>query len=133
MTANSNDSKKKRGRGKPWKEGESGNPAGRPAAGQSWGEVIKEITDMTREELLDMVGETSPLAKMLRLLPDKVAVKYLIVISAAVGTMNDPNARILQWLADRSEGKVPDIIKGGGEGGAFEIIQRVTGIDADKV
>ena len=72
-----------RGRKRPptktsWKKGASGNPAGRPSAGQSWAEVWRTVTDKTPDELAAEVGGPSTeLGRALAALPQGVAMKHL--------------------------------------------------------
>ena len=87
-----------------WKPGQSGNPAGAPKRGQSWKEIVREVGDMT-ESQVRALAET--VADRLKGLGDGVTLKQAAVLSAFVGTINDPDARILAVLMDRDEGKVP--------------------------
>lgn len=73
---------------KPWKKGQSGNPAGRPP-------LIKYVTDHVRDVLLEQDEETGKSNARL--------VAETIVAEAKAGT-----PALVLSLLDRTEGKVTD-------------------------
>lgn len=107
MPTNKPANKKKTGT---WKPGESGNPAGRPKDGESWAAVIREVSNMTTEEILKMVGEQNDLGKALKQMPKNVQMKYLVTARVMAAMMFEPTAGLWNGLMDRAEGKVPQQI-----------------------
>lgn len=89
-----------------WQKGQTGNPHGRPSVGQSWSEIIKTITDLTSEELIEMVGgPDSVFGRKLVSMPPKVQLKNLLAISAITELINAPQANMLMAVMDRTDGK----------------------------
>lgn len=127
-SANSETSAKPRG--KPWKKGQSGNPAGRPAEGQSWAAVWKFVTDKTSEELSEMVGGSkTQLGRDLLKMPKGVAMKHLIAVRVLTQLMFDPDARLLVAAMDREAGKPTQALDLKSD--AMRIV--TVGIDIDRV
>ena len=99
-----------------WDKGKSGNPKGRPAEGQSWAAIWREITNKTPEQLAVMVGgNKTDMGRNLALLPKGVAIKYLVALRVIIQTMFEPNASLINAMMEREEGKVPDKLEGSGE------------------
>lgn len=88
------------------------NLEGAPKRGQSWQESVKKLTDMTREELIEYVGKTTRLGKLLKELPPKIPVKDALLLIAIIQFGRDPNPRLLATLMDREEGKPNQPISG---------------------
>ena len=105
-------------RGNPaWqKGGASPNPAGRPKDGQSWREVIAELSNATVEDIIQMVGEHNDLGRALKAMPKNVQMKYLVTARVMAALMFEPQASLWNGLMDRMEGKVTepiDVTSGG--------------------
>jgi len=81
------------------------NRKGAPVRGQSWRETVKRITDMTREEAIVYVGPTSKIGRQLKELSADMPIKDAIVFATIIAYGREPNARMLQALMDREEGK----------------------------
>jgi hypothetical protein len=113
---------KRRGR---WKKGESGNPNGRPKEGQSWAAVIKRITDMSKDELLEYVGGAkTELGRHITKFPPGIPMKDAMVIRALIQLMFEPDPRLFNSLTDREEGKPKQPIVGAGEEGEIVLTVR---------
>jgi hypothetical protein len=90
-----------------WIKGEpSPNPAGRPADGQSWSAIIREISQMTPEEIVGMVGKDNDLGRAFLQLPKKVQLKKLMIARVFTALMFEPNSSLLSVIMDRDEGAV---------------------------
>ncbi len=92
-----------------WRKGiPSPNPLGRPKDGQSWREIIAEVSNMTIEELLPIVGDTSSIGKVLKQMPRFVQMKYLVTVRVMIALILEPTAGLWNGLMDRMEGKVAE-------------------------
>lgn len=107
-TANS----KKKAPPKAWKKGESGNPKGRPKDGESWAGVIKEVSNMTPDDIIKLVGKNNDLGVAIAALPPKVQMKYLVVARVLAALMFEPNGSLWNSLMERAEGKIAQPISG---------------------
>jgi len=112
-TANSSKSLNKSKRKAPpkaWKPGQSGNPKGRPAEGESWAAIIKEISAMSADELFEIVGKTNgrinDLGAAYKQMPPGVAMKKLVVARILAALMFEPSHGLWHELMDRAEGTV---------------------------
>ena len=94
-----------------WKPGQSGNPKGRPKDGQSWREVLAELSNMTTEDILLMIGADNDLGRNIKLMPKNVQMKYLVGARVIAALMFEPTAGLWNGLMDRIDGKVPDQLK----------------------
>jgi len=81
------------------------NKNGAPKRGQTWQETIKRITDMTREEAIEYVGPNTKVGRHLKELSPKMPIKEALIFATIIAYGRDPNARMLQALTDREEGK----------------------------
>ena len=107
---------KKRGAGRPFKPGQSGNLKGTPKRGTSWAEVIKWAADSTPGQLVKYL-QSGELESAFRKMPSPVTMKRLIVLRWFVAQMNEPSPALAGLILNRSEGKVSDNI-----GGATKIV-----------
>lgn len=94
-----------------WKPGQSGNPKGRPAEGQSWSGIFREVTDLTPAEILTLIKPSTPFGQKFKELPSGVQIKYLAALSAVATLIEDPQASLLNAVMDRSDGKVVDKVE----------------------
>jgi hypothetical protein len=93
-------------KGKPFVKGDPRiNREGAPKRGQSWAEVWKRITDMTREELIAHIGANTKLGKMLKELPPDIPIKDSLAVMTLISYGREPNARMLAAIMDREDGK----------------------------
>lgn len=106
------------------------NRGGAPRKGQSWAEVIKRITDMTREEAMEYVGANTRLGKLLKELPPNVPIKDALILASIVAFGREPNASMLNALADREEGKPAQAMKVTGDEAEPLVIKIVRASDA---
>lgn len=106
------------------------NREGAPKRGQSWAERIDKLTDMTREELIEYVGKTTKIGKLLKELSPKIPVKDALILISIIHYGRDPNPRMLAALMDREDGKPQQSVKLEGEVG---ITTKRVGVDLDEV
>lgn len=90
------------------------NPTGRPADGESWAAIIKEIGEMPAEEIIALVGRDNDLGRAFASMPRKVAVKKLVIVRIFAALMFDPSSGLLKELLDRVDGKVKEKIEHSG-------------------
>jgi hypothetical protein len=102
-----------------WKPGQSGNPKGAPKDGESWAAIIKEISEMSADELFELVGKTNgkinDLGRAYKQMPPEVAMKKLVVARILAALMFEPSGSLWKELMDRTEGKVKDQIEHSGQ------------------
>lgn len=97
-------------RGRPFKKGHSGNPGGRPktGAGTITG-YMRLFGGMTPAELSK---ELPTFAKALASIgKSRETINGMIAIATALRLINDPEARLLGVWLDRTEGKLPTVVK----------------------
>jgi hypothetical protein len=113
MTASKEETREKRIKNlRPFVKGDPRiNRKGR-TKGPSWGEVVKRITDMTREEAIAYVGPASKLGRQLKELPDNMPLKDAVIFATIIAYGREPNARMLSTLMDREDGKPVQPISG---------------------
>jgi hypothetical protein len=92
-----------------WLPGKSGNPKGRPKDGESWAGIIREISNMTAGEVIELVGDKNDLGKAFKQMPKNVQMKKLITARVMAALMFDPGSGLWNALMERAEGKVPDV------------------------
>ena len=90
-----------------WKPGQSGNPKGGPKRGQSWQEIYKTIGNMTPQEAADYCRAV---AGKIASIGDKVTLKEAVVLRVYTALLFDPDARLLNVVMDRDEGKVTQTV-----------------------
>ena len=92
-----------------WKKGgTSPNPSGRPKDGQSWREVITDVSNMTIDDILVMVGRDNELGMQLAKMPKNLQMKYMVTARVMAALMFEPTAGLWNGLMDRMEGKVAE-------------------------
>jgi hypothetical protein len=105
--------KKRRG---PLQPGQTANPFGAPRKGASYREMLSALGKMDRAEVEQFLGLLpdhpehkrlkSKLVSQLAALPKGVPLKALTAIAAVLETIEAPNASLLNFIADREEGKI---------------------------
>ena len=102
------DKPKRRAPSTAWKKGQSGNPAGRPATGESWAELIKKIGDMSPKQAAEhckaIAGQLAPIG-------DAVTLKEAVVMRVYAALLFEPQAGLLNSVMERAEGKVADKVE----------------------
>lgn len=112
------------------KPGQVLNPHGAPRKGMSIAEVIRTIQQLTPAQLRQAFragGGTgrSGLEQSLASMPQGVPMRLLMHASAVIQTTCEPQAGVLNYLADREEGKVVDKHEiGGPDGGPVVAVFR---------
>lgn len=91
-----------------WKPGQSGNPKGRPADGESWAGIIAEMAAMTADAVAQEVGKSNELGRSYLQLPKNVKMKRLIVARLMAAIMFEPSSGLVNILMERTDGKVRD-------------------------
>ena len=95
-----------------WKQGQSGNPTGRPKDGESWAAIIAAVGNMYPEDIIELVGRDNDLGRELSHLPKGVQMKYLVTARVFAALMFEPSPRLWTGLMDRAEGKPNQPISG---------------------
>lgn len=93
-----------------WKPGQSGNPAGRPKEGKSWAGILRELSEMSADDIARMVGADNELGRMLMTLPPKVQMQYLITARVMASLMFEPQPGLFNALMERTDGRVPQAV-----------------------
>ena len=84
-----------------WKPGQSGNPKGRPALGESYREIFTSVGNLSIGEL----RERYPVyGDRFDDVPDDVKLKDLVALSVLVSLARDPSPGMLATLLDRTDG-----------------------------
>lgn len=86
-----------------WKPGQSGNPKGAPKRGQSWKEIYNAIGNLTPKEASEYCHAV---AGKIGSIGDRVTLKEAVVLRVYAALLFDPDARLLNVVMDRDEGKV---------------------------
>ena len=115
MSANTPKTDKRKAPKTAWKQGQSGNPAGRPKDGESWAAIIAAVGNMYPEDILAFIGRDNDLGREIMQLPKGVQMKYLVTARVFAALMFDPTAGLWGGLMERAEGKVETPIKHSGE------------------
>jgi hypothetical protein len=124
MSANTKPTDKKRKAPKSaWKPGQSGNPAGRPKDGESWAAIFAAVGNMYTQDILDFIGATNDLGRMIASLPRGVQVKYLTVIRVYAALLFEPSQGLLKEVMERVEGKVTEKLDVNADGTMRVIIE----------
>ena len=100
MAANSG--KKSMPKGKPWPKGVSGNPRGRPPDGESWAAIIREVGNMTGNDVAEWFDAYRNDCRRL----GKVQFKHAIVARVFLDLLHEPKAALFNAIMDRAEGKM---------------------------
>lgn len=95
-------------RGRPFAKGQSGNPGGRPRITNSVTHWLREFGNMTPAALSEIC---KAYAAELKRGGDSTTMFGLIAVRLLMSQANEPDARLLDVLLDRTEGKVPDKVK----------------------
>ena len=90
-----------------FKPGKSGNPKGRPPSEESMSGIMRQIMDMTPEEINTWLPATNPLGKAFAEMPRRATIKTLLVLRLIQSQMFDPNGVMTREIFDRLEGRVP--------------------------
>lgn len=90
-------------RAQTWKPGQSGNPKGGPKRGQSWKEIVKEVSDLTPEQADEYCHV---IASKIKSIGDGVTLKQAVILRVFTALLFEPDARLLGLIMDRDEGKV---------------------------
>ena len=91
-----------------WKKGTPPpNPAGAPKRGESWKEMWATIGNMTPLEAADYC---KAIAGQLATIGGDVTLKQAVVLRVYAALLFDPDARLLNSVMDRDEGKVTQAI-----------------------
>lgn len=81
------------------------DPYGKKQGSQSFAQIIKRIGDTPAQDLKNIYGRTLDILEQCGNMP----LRELAVIQAYFETIEHPNPSMLNWLAERSEGKVPQM------------------------
>lgn len=81
------------------------DPYGKKQGQQSWAQIIKRIGDTNLSDLKEMYVEAIDKLEQY----GNMTLRELAVIRAYFETIEHPNPSMLNWLAERSEGKVPQM------------------------
>lgn len=107
---------KKKPRGKPFagKNDPRNNTAGAPKRGESWGEIIKRIGDMTPKEAAE---HARTIAGKLASMGDGITLKEAVVVRVYASLLFEPQPGLLNSFMERAEGKIvnPVDVTSGGE------------------
>ena len=105
VSVNRKESQKKaaKKRSQTWKPGQSGNPKGAPKRGQLWKEIVKTIGDLTPKEASDYCHAV---AGKIAVIGDAVTLKEAVILRVYTALLFEPDARLLNVIIDRDEGKV---------------------------
>jgi hypothetical protein len=88
--------------GKPWPKGVSGNPKGRPPDGESWAAIIREVGNMTGNDVAEWFDAYRKDCERL----GKVQFKHAIVARVFLDLLHEPKAALFNAIMDRAEGKL---------------------------
>ena len=102
-SANTSGKPKRRAPKTAWKPGQSGNKLGRPSTGESWGEIIKRIGNMTP---IEAAKHANAIAGKLKAMGGDLTLKEAVVVRVYAALLFEPQASLLNAFMDRAEGKV---------------------------
>jgi hypothetical protein len=94
-------------KGGKFKPGQSGNPGGRPKAGESWSDVVRRLSDMTGADAAKMVAAFA--AQFAQV--GELTLKEAVVLRALAGMLFEGDAAMLKVLMDRADGKLPSVVR----------------------
>lgn len=95
-------------------KGKSGNPGGRAKDDKSWAGIIRDVGNMTADEILEFIPKNNDLGRMIAKLPKSVQMKYLITARVMTSLMWEPTGGLWNALMDRAEGKVKSVVEHSG-------------------
>jgi len=116
--------------GRPFKKGTSGNPKGRPMKGNSMAELIREIGDMTGDQMAERAMLWATDCRRLGVTRFKDA----LVLRMYLASMNEPTGAMCKVLLDRHDGLLPQPIAVGGDaqlGPIKIVVEYVEGEEAE--
>ena len=119
------------------KPGQVLNPHGAPRKGMSIAETIRTIQQLTPAELRQVLkagGGTgrSGIEQALANMPQGVPMRLLLHASATVQSTCEPQPGILNYLADREEGKVTDKLEATITESPVEILKKIDAANAAR-
>lgn len=107
LADNSEETAKKKPRGKPFQKGVSGNPKGAPKRGESWAEIIDRIGNMTPTEAAE---HANAIAGKLKQMGSAMTLKEAVVIRGYAALLFEPTSSLMNVYMDRTDGKVKEQI-----------------------
>ncbi len=116
LAVNPKTSAKKKPRGKPFsgRDDPRNNINGAPKRGESWGEIIKRIGEMTPQEAAE---SARAIAGKLASMGNGITLKEAVVIRVYASLLFEPQPGLLNSFMDRAEGKVTEPIDLTSQGG----------------
>jgi hypothetical protein len=101
-----------------WAKGtKSPNPKGAPKRGQSWAEVIKEISELTPDEARELSAKIFAHVDI----HDPVTIKQAVIMRVYAALMFDPQPGLLNAFMERAEGKIKDEVSLSGSVKVIEV------------
>ena len=92
----------------PFKKGVSGNPkGGRPKSTKTWAALIASVGAMTPVAAAERCIQ---IGAQLKKYGKAATMKELAVMTAYAATLYEPQSSLLNFLADREEGKLPQAV-----------------------
>lgn len=100
--------------------------------GWSWGSIIREVSEMYPGDLIALVGEDSTWGRILSGKPRDIQMKYLVVVAAFAALTEMPSPSLFNLLMERSDGKVPTVLKAS-DGSMMQITTKRVDVDTDRL
>lgn len=95
-------------------KGHSGNPTGRPKDDKAWASIIRDVGNMTTDEILEFIPKNNELGRAINKMPKGTQMKYLVTARVFTALMFEPTSGLWNGLMDRADGKVKDVIENEG-------------------
>lgn len=109
-----------------WVKGtKSPHPQGAPKRGQSWAEVIKEISELTPDEARELSAKIFAHVDI----HDPITIKQAVTMRVYAALMFDPQPGLLNAFMERAEGKIVQPIAQMTDDELKRFIAASTGID----